>query len=416
MTSSTLPAPDLTGLDPSRLRDVAIASEETRQNAWAVFAQLALEPPVYVQLAGVAHLVCSRHRDVVEVYIDRDRFSAEVGGQKRFDKFNGVQTLAQLDGDPHDRLRRLMNPAFFARSAQAFADEIGRIVDALHDQVERKIERTGGRFDGMADFASHLMVHVLLDAMFRLDQDQKDAFIEMQAEIAQSRVQAGEGFTDDYLAAFDRVQRAIEDLIATRRADPGDDFISHLIVAREEDDALTDRELFDQVFTVCVAALQSTATSMGGLLDSVCRYPDQFAEVRADRSLVPSAIEESLRLRGPGYLGFAKFAKVDTSVGGVPVRAGMPVLASTLGANLDPEEYPEPMRFDIHRNPRNILTFGTGAHLCMGFRLARLVLDIGLNRTLDRFPSLRFADPDYVPHFAGQISELTPTTLPLTVR
>jgi cytochrome P450 len=260
------------------------------------------------------------------------------------------------------------------------------------------------------------MVTVLLDAMFDLEEDQKQAFVDMQAAIGRSKVQTGVGFAPDFLEAFERVRATINALVAERRAHPADDFISHLVVARDEGDALTDIELFDQVFSVCAAALQSTATSMGGVLYTLCRHPGQFAELRANSALVPSAIEECLRLQGPGFLGFAKFALVDTEIGDTPVLRGMPVLVATLGANLDPEQYPDPLRFDIHRDPKNIQTFGSGVHLCLGFRLARLVLQIGLTRIMERFARLRLADPDFVPVYRGQFSEITPTSLPLRVR
>jgi cytochrome P450 len=375
-------------LDPARFLPVDITADEVRDNFPEVLSGWAQRPPFYARLADVPHVVCARYDDVLEVLLDRDRFSVEVGGHRRFDRFNGVQTLAQLDGAPHDRLRRLMNPAFVARSAR--------------------------EFDAMADFASHLMVHVLLDAMFRLNEEQQQVFVDMQRSLGRSYIETGATFSPEFLAAFDRVRVTIDEIVDERRANPGDDFISHLVRANVDEDALNDRELFDQIFSVCGAALQTTATSMGAVLLLLCRHPDQLDDLRSDPSLVPAAVEGCLRLHGPGFVTFPRFATVDTTVGGTPVLENMPVLVSQQAANLDPTQYSDPLRFDIHREPKNILTFGAGVHLCLGFRLARMVLHAGLSRTLARFPGLRLTDPDFRPAYRGPLGHLAFPHLPLS--
>jgi cytochrome P450 len=129
---------------------------------------------------------------------------------------------------------------------------------------------------------------------------------------------------------------------------------------------------------------------------------------------VDDAICECLRVHGAGYLTFTRFSTLDTEVGGMRIPCATPVILSPQAASFDPEEYPDPLRFDIQRPQTNILTFGFGEHFCIGFRLARLTMRTGLLALMRRFPGLRLADPDFQLLYTGQVSELSPKTLPMS--
>ena len=317
-----------------------------------------------------------------------------------------------MDGERHGRIRRLIAPAFSAPAIQRLSDRIDRALDGLIDAIPL----VAGRFDLMAAFARELMVVALLDSVLYLDDHQKAVFIRMNRALPlTAKIRPGEPFPEEYHRAFAATTETINQLIAARRESPGADLLSQLILTRDGSDLLSDQELFDLIFTFSAAALESTAASMGAVVLTLCRHPAVLAEVRASPERIPSAVEEALRLHGPGYFIVTRYALVDTEVGGVSVPRGMPVYVSPQAASYDPAQYPDPLVFDLDRPNRRILTFGGGIHFCAGSRLARLVLHHGLDKLLGRFPRLRLADEDFVPRYFGAASEAQLTALPIAV-
>jgi cytochrome P450 len=408
--------PDTATLQQDRVVPLDLADEALRENFIAEIAEWAKHPPFYAVHGGSLQVIVSRYKDAIEVYRDRERFSVKVPkapGFERFDKFMGVVTLAQMDGEHHDRIRRLMSPAFNPRAITALEPEIIETIDDLFDRAEA----TGRQFDAMGDFATYLMPRILLDLMFRLDAPQKAAFTRMSEVIPMAtRIPPGGEFPQEYKDAFAHSRTVINALIDERRSNPGDDFVSVLVTTKEQGDQLTDTELYDQIFTVTASALQSTASSFAAIVYVLLKFRDQWEELKRRPELVPQAIEECLRYHGAGFLSFPRFATVDTEVGGTEIRQGMTLRISPQGACLDPEHYPDPLKVDIHRNPKDLLIFGGGPHLCLGNRLARFVLQVSLERFLRRYPDARLADPDFRPSYRGQVSETQIASLPLVLR
>ena len=181
-------------------------------------------------------------------------------------------------------------------------------------------------------------------------------------------------------------------------------------------DKLTDRELFDQIFTICGAALSATSRAAGGALYSLYSHPDQLAELIAEPDLVPEAVEECLRIASNGYFTFPRMATRDTEVGGTKILKGMVVRPSPQAANYDPDVFPDPLQFDIHRNPKRILAFGAGPHHCIGNILGRTAINIAVRRLLARFPNARLADPHFIPVYGGAVGELRLRHLPMKIQ
>jgi cytochrome P450 len=401
-------------LDPARIDDVDLASLELKQNFRDVLPGWASRPPFYVFVDGSPQVIVGRYADAREVFLDKERFTNVVPKQpgfEKFDKFMGVQTLAQMDGEQHARIRRLMNPAFSPKSLATYENQFTAAIDRLLDGIEAD----GAEFDAMARYASVLIHEVLMVELVGLTPEQKDVFLEMHRQIPKTTyTKPGEPFPPECVAAFDAATAMIEQIIDERRKNPGHDLVSALIQARDEGDKLTDKELFDQTFTVCAAALAGTTTGAGAVLYSMYSHPDALAEVKADRSLVPQAIEECLRWAGTaGYVTFARFATQDFELNGTAIYTGMPVRISPMSTSFDEEHYPDAQRFDIHRDPRDVLAFGVGAHHCIGHRLARMTLRIALERLLDRFPDARLATPDFQPQYVGAVGELRIAELPM---
>jgi cytochrome P450 len=406
----------LAALDRGKIVDIDLGSAAFKQNAHRLMAEWARRPPFYVLADGPPQVVAGRYADVAEVFADPVRFSSEVPrgrGFEQFDKFMGVQFITQMDGERHARLRRLLLPAFSSRSLARLEGRITEIVDEMLDAIGRG----GPHFDAMEEFGALLVGEALLTAMLNLDAHQKQAFFAFHEVLPRTTyTRPGEPWPAECVAAFDAAMTIVHELIAERRARPGEDFITDLIEARDAGDKLTDRELFDLTFTICGAALSATSRSAGGALYTLYTHPDQLAELIRDPALIPEAIEECLRIASNGYFTFPRVATRDTEVGGTKIGKGMIVRPSPQAANYDPTVFADPLRFDIHRHPKRIMAFGHGPHHCIGNILGRTTITIAITRLLARFPTARLADPDFVPAYGGAVGELRLQQLPLTIQ
>jgi cytochrome P450 len=132
--------------------------------------------------------------------------------------------------------------------------------------------------------------------------------------------------------------------------------------------------------------------------------------------LIPEAVEECLRIASDGYFTFPRVATCDTAVGGTKILKGMVVRPSPQAVNYDPEVFPDPLRFDIHRHPRRIMAFGAGPHHCIGNILGHTMLTIAIRRMIARFPKARLAEADFTPSYGGAVGELRLERLPMRIQ
>jgi cytochrome P450 len=409
--------PVLAELDRSKVVDVDLGSSEFKQNARTALAEWARRPPFYVLSNGPPQVICGRYADVHEVFSDPVRFSSEVPrtgrGYEQFDKFMGVEIIAQMDGERHARIRRLLMPAFSSRSMARIETRLTEIIEGMLDGIERR----GNAFDGMQDYGAQLVVGALLTAMVNLDERRKATFLAFHEVLPLTTyTKPGENFPPECVRAYDNAAELVEEIIAERRASPGPDIISALIQARDQDDKLSHKELFDQVFTLCGAALSATSRAAGGAMLMLYTHPEQRAELIRRPELIPDAVEECLRIAGNGYFTFPRLATCNTAVGGTDIFKGMVVRPSPQAANYDPGVFPDPLRFDIHRHPKRILAFGAGPHHCIGNILGRAAITIAIRRLLARFPKARLADPNFKPVYGGAVGELRLQSLPMVIQ
>lgn len=400
-------------LEHNKIVDVDFGSPEFLGNAREIVAGWAQRPPFYIVSPDLTEVICGRYQDAYEVFTDVTRFSSELPngrGFEKFDKYMGIQVLAQMDGEAHDRIRKLLMPAFSSAAMEHLEGKVTHIVDSMLDQIDR----AGQAFDGMKDYGAKIIVAALLDAMLDLTEEQKQVFLDLHEVLPLTTfTKPGEPYPQECVAAFGRARQMVEAIIDERRAKPGNDFISQLIEARDEGDKLSDEELFNQTFTVCGAALSATSRAMGGVLYTLFSHPEQLQILKSDPSLMAAAMEECFRFASGGYFTFPRVATCDTEVGGTKIYKGMVVRPSPQAANLDPTVYQDPLRFDIKRNPKRILAFGTGPHLCIGNRLGRFAISIAISRLLKRFPNARLRDPEFKPVYGGAVGELRIFSLPM---
>lgn len=404
-------------LPADKFMDVDLLSEDLRQNFRAVLADWATRPPFYVLQNGSPQAVCARFGDMKEVMNDRSRFAAvapettgEIAKKYMPNKFMSVTPPTQMEGAPHARIRKLVNPAFSDSAINAFDPVIKDVISGIVDRIAAK----GPAFDAMRDFTGWLMPLVMLEGMFGFTPDERIDFVNMNHALRlTAKLKHGEAFPADYLKAFEKAESTIQAIIAKRRKAPGDDIISRLVQASEDGDSFSDAEVFEMIFVLGAGAIESTASSTGAALLTLCQHPDQFQRVKDDLSLIPAALEECLRYHGPGFMLFTRYASVDTELGGTPMPAGIPIYVCHQAAAFDPNQYPDPLRFDIDRNPKNVPVFGGGVHFCLGNRFARKVMITALTEILSRYPGLRLQDPNFHPVYDGATSETQLTELPM---
>jgi cytochrome P450 len=295
------------------------------------------------------------------------------------------------DFDPpeHTRWRRIFQNVVSPEVRRRLEGRITRRVDAAIDTFAPL-----GRCDLYQELAEPIPALVVADLM-GLD--------EHKAPEMQKRAVAMFDATnrpEDFTPAFDRFVEFLMVEVADRRQHPREDWVSLLSTGTFEGIRLTDDELVGSFVALFLAAHHSTASAMASLLCRVAAHPDLRDRLLADRSLVPRAVEETVRLDTPLH-GFRRRTREATTVAGTDIPEDADVLLVYAAANRDPAKFAEPDTFDLERTPNPHLGFGFGIHTCVGAPVARMELRIALNRVLDRIPDLRIAGPAPEPAFVG---------------
>ena len=400
-------------LDRCNVIDVDLGSVEFKANAHRHMAEWARRRPFYVLGDGPPQVVVGRYADVHRVFSDTKTFKSEMPhgpGWEQFNKVMFAQFITQMDGEQHARVRRMLLPAFSSRRIEQLEESITYIVDGMLN----RIEANGPEFDGMQDYGAHLVVDALLDAMVNMDKRRKAIFVAFHNALpGTTYVKLGKSWSPELRRAFDRTMEEVIAIVEERRVSPRSDFISDLVNARDQGDKLSDSELFDQIFGICGASLSATSGAAGGALYLLYTHPEQLQQLIHNPALIPEALEECLRLGSNGYFTFPRIATCDTDVGGTRIFKRMVVRPSPLAPNYDPDVFPDPTRFDIHRKPKRILSFGAGPHHCIGNILGRTTITIAIRRLLTRFPKAHLIDPHFAPVYGGAVGELRLQSLPM---
>jgi cytochrome P450 len=297
--------------------------------------------------------------------------------------------LVFLDPPRHSRLRALVSRAFAPRSIAALEPRVRELSASLLDAFDDR-----GEIDLIAEYATPLPVLVIAELMGIPASDRarferwSHTIVNLSYAIAGG--EAALRAVREHAPVRAEMTQYLTGLISERRASPTDDLLSRLAHAEVDGARLTDEEILGFFQLLLSAATETTTNLIGNAVLSFVEHPGQLARLRADRSLMPSAIEEIVRYRSPGQIVFRQTTR-DVTLHDRTIPANRFVLVMVGSANRDPARIVHPDRFDIGRHPNPHIAFGHGIHSCLGAALARLEARVALGDLLDRLDSVELA-------------------------
>ena len=297
-------------------------------------------------------------------------------------------TISIMDPPDHGRYRRIFQAAFLPKTiAEWGTDIVTPVINTLLDKFAPK---------GGGDLVENFIRPYPFQILYRqLALPEQEARVFHRLSVALMLVGGSGEFKARAIEASAKLSEYFTVLVAQRRRTPGKDLISELIQAETDGEKLSEDLIISFLRQLINAGAETTFQTTSSLLTALLLHPDQMAAVRADRSLVPQAIDEILRWEPPSAMQ-PRYVARDVTVGGVNIPAGSLVQICFGAATRDEKVFPEPETFNIFRQKTRHYGFGYGPHFCIGQHLARIEMQKALNAILDRLPNLRL-DADKPP-------------------
>lgn len=298
--------------------------------------------------------------------------------------FTGNSMLS-VDEPDHRRLRGLVSKVFTPRYMESLRPRVQEIADELLDRVQAQ-----GEMDLVKDYAYPLPINVISDMLGVPEVDREQIHV-WSATIAHGLgLGRREPGVDEHLRAFGEYTAQ---LVADKRRHPAGDLISQLVAIEEEGDRLSEAELLSMITLLIFAGHETTSNLIATGAFTLLDHPEQLEKLKADLSLVPSAVEELLRFNGPATIAGPRFATEDIELAGQQIKKGDIVIPVLKSVNRDEKQFTQPEELDITRAINRHLAFGQGIHMCLGAPLARIEGDIAFTTLLKRMPNLRLNVP-----------------------
>lgn len=378
-------------------RPIDLGGAGFNDHAYDCYRWMLEEAPVCAGRVSVVKLMLVSRYDDCRMLLTDERFVRNRGRARGrgsspfpFPLPKSVAALTRsmiLEDDPeHRRLRNLVNKAFTQRSVGRLSDRVEELSHELLDALERQ-----GGFDLLESYSRPIPTRVIAEMVGVSGEDVGPLHAGLGVL---TKGMSGFALVRTLLWDLRRTANFMRDLIARKRAEPGDDILSGLIQAEEEGDRLNEDELVAMVFLLIVAGFETTLHLITNGVRTLIEHPDQLERLRAEPELWDSGVQEIVRHRGPIHGTKLMYATEDVRLHGVTIRKGTPVMPMLGAANHDPRVFEKPDAFDIARSPNPHLGFGFGSHFCLGRQLALMETRIALKTLIGRYPNVRLAvDP-----------------------
>jgi len=367
-------------------------------NPYPLYRRLQTETPVYWDPYLHAWVV-TRYADVITVlhHFSANRTPtpeqfaalglAELGPVSQM----MVKQMLFMDAPDHTRLRSLASTAFTPARVEVLRSHIRGIVDRL---LALLLER--GRMDLIDDLAAPLPAIVTAE-MLGVPTNDADKLKSWSADFAEvlGNFQHNPDRASRTLKCVEEMRIYFREAMQRLRVEPREGLIYSLMTAEIDGDRLTEEEIIANSIVTMVGGQETTTNLIGNGVLALLRNPDQLEKLKADLSLIPSAIEELLRYESPSQ-HTARIAPNDAEMGGKLIRKGQAVIAVMGAGNRDPERFPNPDRLDITRTDNRHLAFGWASHFCFGAPLARIEGQIALEAIVTRLANLTLESEDLV--------------------
>lgn len=371
---------------------------EARADPNATYARIRAMGPVLRSRSMFGEsLAITRYKDVVSVLRDpramSDRRSVGDGRKGPMQRWwmPGVvklllNSMVMKDPPDHRRLRTLVQKAFTPSMVAGLTSRVEVITSELLDAMARKPS-----VELIENLALPLPLTVIAE-MLGVEPADRMIFRGMLARVVGPEAMKPVAFVRN-LPVMGRLNRFFRRLIALRRERPGDDLMTALVQAEDGDDRLTEDELVSMIFLLLFAGHETTVNLIANGMQALLAHRDQLELLRAKPELIDTAVEELLRFTNPVGTVSPRFVREDMEIAGVHVPRGTTLTLLLASANLDEAAFPDAHRLDITRDPNRHVSFGLGAHFCLGAPLARLEARVAIPALLRRFPHMRLAVP-----------------------
>jgi cytochrome P450 len=298
--------------------------------------------------------------------------------------------MLTVDPPDHTRLRRMAMPAFSRRRVGVLEPRIHSIVERLLADLETN-GGAGSVVDLVAGFAFPLPFTVICELLGVPQLDRADLGRTLRTLLAPS---PGPQPAAEAVAASEMIVGYLTALLDLKRAAPGEDLVTDLVVAADGQGALSEQEMLSTIFQLIVAGHDTTTSLIGNATVALLRHPEQRDALVADPGLAPRVVEECMRWDAPVPHSTFRYTTEEVRIGEVVIPAFAQVIVSLAAANRDAARYRDPETFDIHRSDGGHLALGHGIHFCLGAPLARMEASIALTALHTRYPAMRLAvDP-----------------------
>ncbi len=375
---------------------------EVQSNPYPFYHAMQAHCPVY-RLPQNGFYLISDYADLRAVLMDHETFSNQVLRHSVLQKGDNSKIFADIlrergwepylalqraDPPEHRKYRKIIDRVLNAKHALSVVPRMQQLAKEL---IDRFIDK--GECDFVEEFALPFPGTIIAE----------------QIGLDASEVGTFKKWADNGLSLFSRLLSADEmraaaeielemqhylvGVFEARKKEPKNDIISYLVNTVDGEEPLTMQEMQAVMNQVVIGGYETVISAFCHGMWTLIRFPDVTAELRTDRSLIPNFINESLRWESPTQ-GLFRVTKKDVELGGTHIPAGSVCLARYGAANRDPAMFPDPDRFDLHReNSNSHLAFGTGIHFCPGSTFARHEMSVAWNAILDRMDNLELAKP-----------------------